>query len=120
MYKRVCKITVVFNFQIKKSARISTLETSCLSFTDYIFPPTLTGYHYLDFLLITIFFIVLSHMYLSLNNILFGFWIRACVFFHDLILLVNIMFFRFTHYLYSAGVHLHGCTCVYLVFILLG
>ena len=49
MYKRVCKITVVFNFQIKKSARISTLEASCLSFTDYIFPPTLTGYHYLDF-----------------------------------------------------------------------
>ena len=107
-------------FQITKSAKISTLEVSCLSFPDYVVPPTLIGYHYLEFLLITILFIVLSLMRLSLNNILFGFLIRAWVFFHDLILLVNIVCFRLIPYLYSARVHLRGCDCVCLVFILFG
>lgn len=103
-------------FQIKKSAKISTLEVSCLSFPDYIVPPMLIGYHYLDFFLITILFIVLSLMHLSLNNILFGFLIRAWVFFHDLILLVNIVCFRLIHYLYSASGHLHGCDCLLSVY----
>lgn len=120
LYKRICKIAIMLYFQIKKSAKISTLEVSCLSFPDYIVPPMLIGYHYLDFLLITILFIVLSLTHLSLNNILFGFLIRAWVFFHDLILLVNIVCFRLIHYLYSASGHLHGCDCVCLVFILFG
>lgn len=85
----------MFNFQIKKWTRPSALEDSCFLLADYNIPPTPTGYHYLDFLLITVFFIVLPHVHLFLNNLLFGFGIIACIFFDDLILLDRVIYFSF-------------------------
>lgn len=132
----------MFNFQIKKWARTSTLEDSCLSYTDYSVPPLphrwshkpsmSRGRHlfFLDaqHLNLVSWFLLVNHSslrsfstYASISKqYTLWFWGHSMCFISWLNSFSLHYVFRFTHCSFSAGVQVHGYTCFYLVSVVFG